>query len=477
MDNALVAVARSFEHAKRLADAQRRAEASVLLDYYHNDMEEDFADVLRDVFVHPEEKVVIELNPLRKFAHSRAQVFAEDPVVTVMVEGQDEPSERDTDLWNYLADRGEWYDALRDANALEHVVGALHVMPHAVQEGFLDLWLITPDITKVMQRTDAPHKAGAVLYSLFSMPDTHSVQNEQEWAVWTAHEHFIVDDNGKFVRYPDENMPGKNPYGLIPLKKISSRRPPAGDYWPIGARDMLSVNRAVNVALVSMEHAIINSGFTQGWSVNIPPNVLSQRGPDTWMGAHGVKEGDVRPEIGGVNFDSDLEAQKVAVEYIMQQAAILRGVPASEFRISGAPESGVARWLDRLPLHEKRKLDTAKWRRDMRGLYRIIKAVWAVERTRPEVMVPPEFDYDFTENSQIHIDFAEPQFPESESERLDRWEKEIGMGITSPVDVIMERNPDMNRDAAKAKLVEVAQEKSEFKGAGILASIGLTPEE
>lgn len=484
--SAIEAVENSFDQAKRLADNQRRNESGILLDYYHNDMEADFSEVLRKVFVHPEEKVVIQLNPLRKFAHTRAQVFAEDPKVAIRISGQDEPSEKDTDLWNYLADRGSWYDVLRDANAIEHVAGALHVMPHAVKEGYLDLWLITPDITRVMQRVDAPAKAGAFMYSLFSLADSVGSLNPEEWVVWTDEEHFLVDGSGRLIGPPPGNPNAENPYGMIPARKISARRPPAGEYWPIGARDMLSITRGANVGFVSMEHAIINSGFTQGYSINIPSHVLEQRGADVWMGTEGVKEGDVRPEVGGIDFKSELEEQKIAIEFMMQQAAILRGVPASEFRISGAPESGRARWIDRLPLVEKRKVDTAKWRRDMKGLFRIIQEVWKVERERtievddeamPAMEVPPEFDYDFSEGAELLIDFAEPEFPESESERLERWKMEIEMGITSPVDVIMERNPDMDRDQAKAKLVEVGQEKQEFRGAGILASVGLTPEE
>jgi len=473
--SALDAVASSFDHAKQLADQQRRFEAGVLLDYYHNDLEEDFARTLRKVFVHPEEKLVVELNPLRRFADSRAQVFIEDPDITVQV--GDDVSERDTDLWRYLADRGDWYDALRDANSIEHVTGALHVMPHAVREGYLDLWLITPDISKVMQRIDAPHRAGAFMYTVFSMADSAGASNPDEWVVWTDSEHFIVDDAGKFKGAPPGNDEMMNPYGMIPAKKISAMRPPAGEYWPIGARDMLTVTRAINVALVAMEHGIINAGFTQGWSINFSEQVLSQRGPDVWMGAHNVKEGEVRPEIGGVNFSSDLMQQKEAVEYMMQQAAILRGVPASEFRISGAPESGVARWLDRLPLIERRKLDVAKWRRDLRGLFRIIKQVWSVQRQNPDIEVPSEWNYDFSEGAELITDFAEPKFPESEAERLERWDKEIKLGITSPIDVIMERNPDMDREAAKQKLIEVAQDKQEFRGAGVLASIGLTPDQ
>ena len=388
----------------------------------------------------------------------------------------DDVSEADTELWQYLADRGEWYDAFRDANAIEHVVGALHLMPHAVREGYLDMWLITPDITRVMQRSDAPHKAGAVMYSLWAMADSMFTASKQEWAVWTQDEHFIVDDDGKFVRTPEGNEEGLNPYGLLPLKKISARRPPSGEFWPVGARDMLSITRAVNIALVSMEHAIINSGFTQLYAINFDSNTLGQRGPDNTIAAHNVKEGEVRPELGALNLTAQLDQQREAVEFLMQQAAILRGIPPSEFRISGAPESGIARFLDKLPLVERRKLDIAKWRRDLRGLFRIVKAVWAVERQRPEVEVPPEFNRDFSEGSELMVDFAEIEFPESQIEKIDRWKREIELGVTSPVDIIMQINPDMDRDQAKMKLLEVAQDKQEFRGAGILAAIGMEAE-
>ena len=48
------------------------------------------------------------------------------------------------------------------------------------------------------------------------------------------------------------------------------------------------------------------------------------------------------------------------------------------------------------------------------------------------------------------------------SEQAQVWERLMGLGILSPVDVMLERDPDLTRDEAKARLLMVRDELKEF---------------
>ncbi len=48
------------------------------------------------------------------------------------------------------------------------------------------------------------------------------------------------------------------------------------------------------------------------------------------------------------------------------------------------------------------------------------------------------------------------------SEQTQIWERLMGLSLISPVDVILERDPDLTRDEAKARLLQVRDELRKF---------------
>ena len=472
------AVKKSFHEAMKRADDKRRSQALVALNYFYNDYEEDFAAFLSKVFEHPEEKIVVATNPLAHFATTRAQVFTDQPSYTVTVNGEE--SERDTELWNHLVDKGRWNDIFAEANALEFVVGTVGLKPAASEDGHLALHLITPDFLKVQQREDDPSEAFAVMYEIFRLIDSPFAARKEEWAVWTPDQHFVVDESGKPIRRMSDGM--ENPYGLIPIAFTRSQEPRHGEFFSPIARDQLSIMRAVNVGLIAIEHAIVNGGFNQAFSVNFPEETLRQKGMDVvWM-VDGIKEGDVTPNVGILDFAADFEGLRDGLEYIMQLGAMMRGVPASEFRVTGSqPESGRARWIDRMPLQERRRDDISRWRRTLARFFEIAARVWSAELAGDgsvgDFAADPEFNYEFSEGAELQVDFVDPKFPEDEIEKRDRWEQDLKLGVISRVDIIMEQNPDLSREEAEKRLKEIGLEQGEFRGANVLGQINMRPDD
>lgn len=67
-----------------------------------------------------------------------------------------------------------------------------------------------------------------------------------------------------------------------------------------------------------------------------------------------------------------------------------------------------------------------------------------------------------SESAVFQVNFYDPKPTMTASEQAQVWERLMGLGILSPVDVMLERDPDLTRDEAKARLLMVRDELKEF---------------
>lgn len=462
-----------IENAKTQEDAARRKSARKLLDFYNNRIEGYIFDILKaGGFKKPTEKFPSWLNAVKKFADTKAQLFQEDPTITVML--GDDPSESDQELWDWLAERGAWNDKFRVANVWEKLLGTFHIRVHRVGDddnAKLNLNLLSPHITLVGQSGEDPSVADYIMYKVHQMIDS-ATPAEDIWVLWSDEHHFIVDGRG-MVQAPHPDNPEKiNPFGINPVVKISNLMQEDDTYWSEGALDMVSANEAFIVGLVSLVHGQVHTGWKQMWSRNFDAAALSDIGPDMVVAQSGLTDGDQPAELGVVDLAAELKQLWESMEFILQEAVLLNNIPPGEFRIDAPPESGFSKVVSRLPLETERKQDTPKWRRNFNRLFRVIKAVWDEERNALPSSHPMKTK-NFNKDATLAVDFVEPTIIESDMERLARQEKEIEMGLASRLDVMMERNPDLNEDQAREKLEQIVRDNRETDGANILQAVGL----
>jgi hypothetical protein len=66
------------------------------------------------------------------------------------------------------------------------------------------------------------------------------------------------------------------------------------------------------------------------------------------------------------------------------------------------------------------------------------------------------------EAATLTVDFYDPKPSASAIDQLKEWAGLLDLGLISPVDIMIERNPDLSRDDAKARLLEIRDEMNEF---------------
>ena len=157
-------------------------------------------------------------------------------------------------------------------------------------------------------------------------------------------------------------------------------------------------------------------------------------------------------EIGFVSPQAAIEKIMAVVDYLMKQAAVTNGLPAATMNTEVTEESGVSRIVGNRELEEMRADDVALFTEYERQLFDVFRTVWNVHNPDRQMSVDAVFQ----------INFADPKPSMTATEQISNWERLMGLGLASPVDIILERDPDLTREEAKARLLMIRDEMAEF---------------
>ena len=77
----------------------------------------------------------------------------------------------------------------------------------------------------------------------------------------------------------------------------------------------------------------------------------------------------------------------------------------------------------------------------------------------------------------VRVDFVDPSFPKNQDEVMALWDWEIKNNFASKLDYIIEKNPDLDREAAQEEYNRILQENRSLTGLGAPGTIRETLEE
>jgi len=109
--------------------------------------------------------------------------------------------------------------------------------------------------------------------------------------------------------------------------------------------------------------------------------------------------------------------------------------------------------VDTRELSEMRAEDVALWRSYEKRLFQLLRVVWNAHNPTKKL----------SETATLKVDFADPRPEVDPKSQAEAWEKLLGFGVISPVDIALERNPDLKtREEALAYLLTIEQENREL---------------
>lgn len=464
--------------ARSASDRERRRWSEKLISAYYGDNIDDFLAYLETVFEKPREKQLLKTSFVRKFAWAKSSVFNQEPTFGVTVNG--DADEDQTKLLNDIIESGRWFEALQQAGRLEKVVNTLHLLQRPAN-GTVFLDTLLPDATTIFQQVTEPWRASAIAFklndlALFDSPTADSIAPEL-WAFWSDEAHFLfVSDAGlevpvvrQILDPSPDNPEHLNPYGRLPIVKVQNERPEAGQYWGALAVDVWLAEMAISAGLMAVEQGILEQGFSITWSQGFDKTLFVEgRGPGSHYNVEKLRQGEQAPSMGSLKLDADLDKMVEAVDSIAQRIAIDRGVAPAELSIRKAPESGFSKLVDLAPQMEERQGDIDRWTVYLRDSFELLKLVWPTVKN-------PRFTGSFTDDAALFVSFGEPKVFETPNERLERIERQIGMGLMSKTDALIEIDPDLDREQAAKVLERIETERAIANSSGLMAAAMRAP--
>ncbi len=243
------------------------------------------------------------------------------------------------------------------------------------------------------------------------------------FADWTATGFRMLNHSGAAITL-DGNADNINPYGVLPFVPWFDRLPD-DSFWLSGGDDLYAAQDAINVALASLWRAVELHSHGQAWASGISANEVLQFGPDR---AVALPQGG---QFGFAAPNAPIAAILSAIEFVLRETAATHGVGSDLFDLSKVAESGSAKHAGRLDLKEVRQDQIAQARTMEARLFAVLRSV--VNTHRPGTI---------PDDATIGVDFAEQQDQLSEAETLENARIKSELGVWSPVDVLMNTNPD-----------------------------------
>lgn len=406
---------------------ERKIRAAELIDAYQGrQLKALQSDLIRYTGNYEKIKPVC-INIIRKIIDRLASIYRLPAKRTI--EGRPE----DQELFNEISRNARLNVKLKQVSRLTKLVKTCLVKV-SFRSGNIALDVITPELTDI-EVGQAPDDIKAVTLAIYKPNDT----TYHKWTTQT----FQILNRKREVIHTEPNI-----YGLIPFVVLHDEPPLDSPFVDI-PEDLFSFQTSINRALADLLNMISMSSHGQAVSKGLPPGAAVEVGVNSVVALPADeqnKKTDFKFEDSHAKITETIEA----IEKLIHFALMSYGIPISSF--AGRVESsGVAKQVDSQELDEARQNDIEAFREYEQQIFTLIKTV---HNTHSEKR--------FSENATLSTDFAELKPSINQVDQLEAWKMELELGLTSPVEIIMKKNPDLDRDHALAALHQIKLDNQSF---------------
>jgi hypothetical protein len=423
--------------ADSAASLARKTETAKRLDLYHDAQLDHLETRLNELFSDPSSMVKVCLNVVKKVVNNLAQVYREAP--TRLIEGTD----RDKELYAGIVEGLALDVKLKQASRYAKLLKTILLRP-VWRNDRLDLDVLTGNILDV-ETGESPEILLKVLVTDFGNSDKIE---EVEYSFWTPETWQRLDYRGQLKEE------AANPYGVLPFLPIFDYPPPSSNFWLPGGDDLISLQEAINLKLTDLLYLLSTQSFGVGYIKG------GQGGGNLKVDPGSLVELPENGEIGFANQQARIEEVVGAIDKLIRWGCVSHGLSAASMSTDPQEASGLSKIVDTRELAEMRAEDVALWRSYEKRLFQLVRLVWNAHSPTKKL----------SESAMLKVDFCDPKPETDPKSQAEAWEKLLGFGVISPVDIAMQQNPDLKtREDALAYLLQVQEESRELNsGNGVL---------
>lgn len=230
---------------------------------------------------------------------------------------------------------------------------------------------------------------------------------------------------------------GRNPLGVIPLLAVRRMKAEPGDFFVFVPEDKLCGQRAQDRSWTSLLHVSDGQGYSQPW---LKLNRKRDDSEELEIGMETAVELEEGEEFGYATPTPDLSGYLAQTRAYIETETAMAGLSPSAFLKSSAI-TGVARQVE--------MFDRAQERKGLKKAFaRVEQDLHDLTRRWQRVMYGSAIGGAGV-RVRVSYHFEEP--PSDELHKIQRLEREVAMGLTSPVEILMQRHK-LTRDEALARL-------------------------
>lgn len=422
--------------AKWRQDLIRRIEAERSIDFYENRHDEylrDLVDRRVDQLEADYIKKYLDFENLtERLINDMSILFRESPQITIV-----DASEQVQEKFNELKTELMIDATLRDVNKLVNLLSDVGVLPQ-IRNGEIALDIITPDVSFVEQLPDDPTKAAKHFYQVGISENSVYGDRIDVYHYWTidGNKYSCTVNMQSGTIANEEQLPApaykEQPIVMfrnyIPRQRFYSDKKNAIvetnlqiDYDKTRLNIMRDYNLPQRIMLGMAENEDKKIGIT--FETHMP-----------WQEtATGLQHGDVKY----IKPDFNVKEEQEMIIDSETNLATSFGLSSSSIK-GGEFTSGYHLALSKAEILARNKEERPYYAKAIKDLFRIIFK--ACQYTDKYKILKPEMD--------INIDFGEITFEQDEMTKEQVRAMKIANKTASPVDFIMEDNPDLTYDEA-----------------------------
>lgn len=409
---------------------KRKVKTAKRLDLYHDAQLHHLEIKLNKLFSDSSAMVKVCLNVVKKVINNLAQVYRESPFRTI------EGSDSDKELYNGIIESMALDVKLKQASRYVKLLKTILLRPVWRNER-LDLDILTGNILDV-ETGETPEILTKVLVTDYGVNDRIE---EVEYSFWTPEIWQRLDYRGQVIEE------AANPYGVLPFLSVFDYPPPSSLFWLPGGDDLISLQEAINLKLTDLLYLLSTQSFGVGYIKG------GQGGGSLKVDPGALVELQENGEVGFANQQARIEEVVGAIDKIIKWACVSHGLSAGSMSTDPQEASGLSKLVDTRELSEMRSEDVGLWNLYEKRLFQLIRLVWNAHNPTKQL----------SESATLKVDFCDPKPETDPLSQASAWEKLLGMGVISQVDIALERNPDLQtREEALAYLIQVQEESREL---------------
>lgn len=311
--------------------------------------------------------------------------------------------------------------------------------------------VLTPNFCAIEVDNNDYNKIGKLLIHAYRyLPDlSEAVVGEEVTIVWTDTEHYYLKA-GSETKIPvsDGNgntNKGKNAYGKIPYVKMQLNE--SSDFWGEPRQDIVEQN----IWYDFMEANILFVQTFQGFGIAVGTN-LGRTGdfqvtPQTIIAVDNVKKEDAQPSLNFSKTEAPLQELRDLADMYLKNMFSMAGLSAQTFSKDTNSQSGTAKSFDNQELDTLRQSDKNIMVDYEKDLYEMIRLVYNKNTTGTKLKEELKFKIDFIEKSTVL----------TTRDKIIKDEFYLKNELMSPVNLIMQDNPDLSENDAIQYLTHVKE--------------------